>query len=34
VPSYVEKDGVQFITDLELYQWISKNEDVFYTTHK
>ena len=30
VPSYVEKDEVRFLTDLEFYQWIERGEDVFY----
>lgn len=30
VPSYLEKRGVRFITDLELYQWIENGDDVFY----
>lgn len=29
VPSYLEKRGVQFLTDLELHQWIGYGEDVF-----
>jgi hypothetical protein len=32
VPSYPTKQGVRFITDLELYQWIENGEDVFYNT--
>lgn len=30
VPSYLEKYGVRFLTDLEFYQWINYDEDVFY----
>ncbi|WP_254280664.1 hypothetical protein [Haloarcula marina] len=30
VPSYIEKQGVRFITDLELYQMVEHGEDVFY----
>lgn len=30
VPSYVEKEGVQFLTDLEFYRWVEHGEDVFY----
>jgi hypothetical protein len=30
VPSYVEKEGVRFLTDLEFYQWVEHGEDVFY----
>lgn len=30
VPSYIEKQGVRFITDLELYRMVEKEEDVFY----
>lgn len=30
VPSYIEKEEVRFITDLELYQMVEKGEDVFY----
>lgn len=33
VPSYIEKQEVHFITDLELYLWIKKDKDVFYSTH-
>lgn len=29
VPSYLEKRGVRFLTDLELHQWIGYGEDVF-----
>jgi Holliday junction resolvase-like predicted endonuclease len=29
VPSYLEKRGVRFLTDLELHQWIGDGEDVF-----
>lgn len=29
VPSYLEKRGVRFLTDLELHQWIAYGEDVF-----
>jgi hypothetical protein len=29
VPSYLEKRGVRFLTDLELHQWIGHGEDVF-----
>lgn len=29
VPSYLEKRGIRFITDLELLQWIEYDEDVF-----
>lgn len=29
-PSYLEKQGVRFLTDLELYQWVENEEDVFY----
>lgn len=29
-PSYLEKRGVRFLTDLELYQWIENEEVVFY----
>lgn len=32
VPSYLEKRGVRFLTDLELYRWIENGEDVFYET--
>lgn len=32
VPSYLEKRGVRFLTDLELYRWIENSEDVFYDT--
>lgn len=32
-PSYIEKHGVRFITDLELRQWIDKDRDVFYPKH-
>lgn len=31
VPSYLEKQGVRFITDLELYQWIEHDTNVFYS---
>lgn len=30
VPSYIEKDGVRFLTDFEFYQMIEEGEDVFY----
>lgn len=30
VPSYIKKQGVRFITDLELYQMVEHGEDVFY----
>jgi hypothetical protein len=30
-PSYIEKEGVRFITDLELYKWLEHGEDVFWT---
>ncbi|WP_152420606.1 hypothetical protein [Halorubrum tebenquichense] len=32
VPSYITKKGVQFLTDLELYQWIENGENVFCDT--
>ncbi len=30
VPSYLEKQGVRFLTDLELYQWVENGDNVFY----
>lgn len=30
VPSYVEKQGVRFLTDLEFYRMLERDEDVFY----
>jgi len=30
VPAYPEKRGVRFLTDLELFQWLDNDEDVFY----
>jgi len=30
VPSYLKKQGVRFITDLELYQWVENGDNVFY----
>jgi len=30
VPSYIDKDGVRFLTDLEFYEWISDGEDPFW----
>lgn len=30
VPAYLEKRGVRFLTDLELFQWLDNGEDVFY----
>ena len=27
VPSYIEKQGVRFMTDLEFYQWIEHGDD-------
>jgi Holliday junction resolvase-like predicted endonuclease len=30
VPAYLEKHGVRFLTDLELFQWLDNDEDVFY----
>lgn len=32
VPSFIEKQDVRFITDLELYQWIYQGKDVFTST--
>lgn len=32
VPSYIEKDGIRFLTDFEFYQMIEEDENVFYTT--
>lgn len=33
VPSYLEKQGVKFLTDLELYQWIEDDKNVFYKAY-
>lgn len=30
VPSYLKKQEVRFITDLELYRWIENGDAVFY----
>lgn len=32
VPSYLTKDGVRFLTDLEFYRWLENGDDVFYGT--
>lgn len=32
-PSYIKKNGVRFITDLELRQWIENDRGVFYSKH-
>ena len=29
VPSYIEKEGVRFLTDIEFYRWIERDEKVF-----
>jgi hypothetical protein len=31
VPSYIEKQDVRFLTDLEFYRWIEYDENVFYS---
>ena len=31
VPSFTEKDNIQFLTDVELYKYLEHGEDVFYT---
>lgn len=34
VPSYIEKENVQFLTDVEFYKWIEKGESVFSKIRK